>query len=348
MDTEHETEDLINKIQKSIRETNETTETTDDNSDNSSTTSTDSHNNNNIIKHMLNLYENSLITSEDLSIILERLKDKKNEKCWSKEYIDILSCICERAQCYRYMHEKSSDFYKSLSQKCTYYNMSLSFLLSSFTIVCSEIDFLKPEIVALISGIGHLMVASLTGIQKKMKLPEKSESHHKSCSDFDSFARELEYQLRLPEGDRQIVPKYVLSSIDKYENIVYSTPKIPSKILKSFRYWASSNLDIDQPSIVKTFTNIHDINTSEIYYEQDKKPNNKYMNEFVDIKRLNQVDKGDKQKYKHKKTNRTPKMLKKVKKNDKNKEQLQLKSIDRKIVNNSNKDIENGELVMAG
>jgi hypothetical protein len=341
-----ETDDLINKIQQSIRETNET----DDNSDNSSTTSSDSQNNhNNIIKHMLNLYENGLITPEDLSVILERLKDKKNEKCWSKEYVDILSCICERAQCYRYMHEKSSDFYKSLSQKCTYYNMGLSFLLSSFTIVCSEIDFLRPELITLISGIGHLMVASLTGIQKKMKLPEKSESHYKSCSDFDSFARDIEYQLRLPEGDRQIVPKYVLSSIDKYENIVYSTPKIPSKILKSFRYWASSNLDIDQPSIVKTFTNIHDINNNEIYYEQDKKPNNKYMDEFVDIKRLNVFHKDEKmkdknkQKYKHKKTNRTPKMLKKVK-TDKHKSPCQLKLTSMDPVYNK-KDVESG---MAG
>ena len=37
------------------------------------------------------------------------------------------------------------------------------------------------------------------------------------------------------------------------------------------------------------FTNIHDINNNEIYYEQDKKPNNKYMDEFVDIKRLNDL-----------------------------------------------------------
>ena len=33
-----------------------------------------------IIKHMLNLYENNLITPDDLASILERLKDKTNEK----------------------------------------------------------------------------------------------------------------------------------------------------------------------------------------------------------------------------------------------------------------------------
>jgi hypothetical protein len=179
---------------------------------------------NGVIKHLLNLYERNLITHIDLSAILERLKDKNNEKNWNKEYTDLISCLCERAQCYRYMHEKSSNLYKNLSQRLTYYNMSLSFLLSSFTLICSEIEFLEPSSITLISGIGHLMVASLTGIQKKMKLPEKSESHTKTCSDFDSYCRELEYQLRLPISDRHIVPKYVISSIDKYENIIYSSP----------------------------------------------------------------------------------------------------------------------------
>ena len=167
---------------------------------------------------------------------IERTKPVKNIEV---KNMDIIACICERAQCYRYMREKSSHFYKNLSYRFIYYNMALSFFLSSFTIVFSEVNLMKPNLVALVSGIGHLMVASLTGIHKKMKLPEKSENHNKSCSDFDSFCRELEYQLRLPVDDRQIVPKYVLSSIDKYENIVYSSPKIPTKILTSFRYWAS-------------------------------------------------------------------------------------------------------------
>ena len=295
--------------------------------DTRSDTSSDSSNYHSIIKHMLNLYEHNLITPEDLSIILERLKDKTNEKHWSQEYTDIIACICERAQCYRYMHEKSSHFYKNLSYRFIYYNMALSFFLSSFTIVFSEVNLMKPHLVALVSGIGHLMVASLTGIHKKMKLPEKSENHNKSCSDFDSFCRELEYQLRLPVDDRQIVPKYVLSSIDKYENIVYSSPKIPTKILTSFRYWASTNLDIDQPSIVKTFTNAHNIN-HDIYYEENKSPRSKYMNEFIDLKQLN----AKQSKYKHKKTNRTPKMKRVRKKHTMDKKQtVDLETIQKNI-----------------
>jgi hypothetical protein len=280
-------------------------ESNDDHSDTRSDTSSESSQYQNIMKHMLNLYEHGLITPEDLSSILERLKDKRNEKDWTKEYTDIIACICEKAQCYRYMHEKSSYFYKNLSKKFIYSNMALSFILSSFTIVFSELNTIDTKIVSLVSGIGHLMVASLTGIHKKMKLAEKSEIHSKSCIDFDSFCRELEYQLRLPVEDRQIVPKYILSSIDKYENIVYSAPKIPLKILSAFRYFASSNLDIDQPSIVKTFTNVHDLSNDDIYYEDGKEnPPSKYMCEFFDIKQFNH----DSSKYKHKKTNRTPKM----------------------------------------
>jgi hypothetical protein len=91
-------------------------------------------------------------------------------------------------------------------------------------------------------------------------------------------------------------------------------PKIPSKILQSFRHWASFNLDIDQPSIVKTFTNVHDINFRENYYEEKKIPDIcKYMKEFIDVKHLNSEfnDHTYSNKYKHKKTNRTPKMIRK-------------------------------------
>ena len=310
-------------------------------SDEHSDTSSEGYCYNNIMKHMINLYENNLITPEDLSIILERFEDKKNEKTWNKEYTDIISCICEKAQCYRYMHEKSSDFYKGLSQKITFSNMFFSFLMSSYTIIFSEAKFIDSNRIALISGIGHLIIASLTGIQNKMKLPEKSESHYKSCSDFDSFCRELEYQLRLPIEDRQVVPKYVCSTIDKYENIVYSSPKIPSKILQGFRYWASStNLDIDQPSIVKTFTNIHDLNKNEIYYDQSNIDSNvKFMKEFVDCKHIYE-NTSTPTKYKHKKTNRTPKIKKKSNFKIKNMPDLKFNGHPYKTEQNNQDDLE--------
>ena len=246
------------------------------------------HKSSTLLKNLLNMFEGNMLTSDDLSIILERLKDKSNEKIWSKEYTDIISCICERSQCYRYMHEKSADLFKDFSHRLTYYNMGLSFVLSSFTIAVTQIETLMDSsLVALISGIGHLMIAGLTGIQKRMKLPEKSESHRKSFSEFDSFCRELEYQLRLPVEDRQYVPKYVFTTIEKYETIISTSPVIPSKILHNFRHWASYNLEIDQPSIVKTFTNVHDINNYDTYYEENKTYKiSKYMKEFLDVKHL--------------------------------------------------------------
>ena len=75
-------------------------------------------------------------------------------------------------------------------------------------------------------------------------------------------------------------------------------------------------LDIDQPSIVKTFTNAHNIN-HDIYYEENKSPRSKYMNEFIDLKQLN----AKQSKYKHKKTNRTPKMKRVRKKHSMDKKQ---------------------------
>ena len=211
------------------------------------------------------------------------------KKEWNDSYINILASLCEKGQCYRYMREKSTDYYSKLSRQFTYFSMIFSFLLSGFTLITTDLEIIDLNIITLVSGVGHILIASITGIHKKMNLPEFSESHRKAAKDFDTFCRNIEFQLKLPVEDRNIVPKYVFSSIDKYESIVSSSPKIPYRIIRSFRHWASYNLKIDQPSIVKTFTPFNDIKTNKnnnIYYENcDKKKlkkGMKYMPEFYD------------------------------------------------------------------
>ena len=126
--------------------------------------------------------------------------------------------------------------------------------------------------------------------------------------------------------DRQIVPNMSYHQLTNMKTL-YIVTKIPTKILTSFRYWASTNLDIDQPSIVKTFTNIYNIN-HDIYYEENKSPRSKYMNEFIDLKQLN----AKQSKYKHKKTNRTPKMKRVRKKHTMDKKQtVDLETIQKNI-----------------
>ena len=249
--------------------------------------SNDTPRNRNALKHAQYLIEKNLIGVDDFADILEKIKDKKNEKEWNESYIGILSSICEKGQCYRYMHEKSSDYYSKLSNQFTYFSMIFSFLLSAFTLITTDLNIINSNIIILVSGIGHILIASLTGMQKKMNLPEYSESHSKAVTEFDTFCRNIEFQLKLPIEDRNIVPKYVFLTIDKYESIVSSSPKIPNKIIISFRHWASYNLTIDQPSIVKTFTPINNkLNENNIYYEKCDKKNYKkqglkYMPEFI-------------------------------------------------------------------
>ena len=248
---------------------------------------------NNALQHAQKLLDKNLIGVEEYAEILEKIKDKKNEKEWNCTYINILASVCEKGQCYRYMHEKSSDYYGKLSSQFTYLSMFFSFLLSAFTLITKDIEAMDINIITMISGVGHILIASITGIHKKMNLPENSEAHRKASKDFDTFCRKIEFQLKLPIDDRNSVPKYIFTTIDRYESIVSSSPKIPVRILRSFRHWASYNLKIDQPTIVKTFisltrsTDCSSTKTTNMYYEdQDKKKYKKeglkYMPEFLD------------------------------------------------------------------
>ena len=199
------------------------------------------------VNDIFSLINNDFLDVKDSIKILQKINDKHTEKNWNLEYISLLASISEKTQCYRYLHELSGSYFNKLSLRFTYMSMLLSFILSSFTLISYELD-LNSTYISLISGIGHLLIGSLTGIKAKMNLPEKSESHRKTCKEFDTLCREIEYQLQLPIDDRKSVPKYIFTTIDRYETIITSSPKIPSSIIKTFRYWASHKLVIDQPT----------------------------------------------------------------------------------------------------
>ena len=57
---------------------------------------------NNALKHAQYLIDKNLIDVEDFAEILEKIKDKKNEKEWNNNYIRILGSICEKGQCYHF------------------------------------------------------------------------------------------------------------------------------------------------------------------------------------------------------------------------------------------------------
>ena len=200
------------------------------------------------------LYKNDIISQEEFMGIMQKIKDKGNIKDWCSEYVCILSSICEKSQCYRFMHENSNTYYKNLSYRITYTSMFFSGLMSAFSIVSTKIgDIIPPNTAALISGLGHLVVAGVTGFQKKMNLPESAEMHEKASQNFDILCRSIEFQLTLPIDDRIPVPKLVFDSINKYENLVISNPPIPHSILNYFRH-SIDNLSINKPSIVNNFT----------------------------------------------------------------------------------------------
>jgi len=200
------------------------------------------------------LYREGILGQEEFLGIITKIKDKGNVKEWCDEYVCILSSICERAQCYRYLHEKSNSHYKTLSYRITYASMFFSGLMSGFSIISTKMEYIIPvNLAALISGLGHLVIAGVTGFQKRMNLPESAEMHEKASQDFDIFCRNIEFQLTLPIDDRQSVPKLVFETIDKYENLVISNPPIPHRILNYFRH-NSERFNINKPSIVNAFS----------------------------------------------------------------------------------------------
>ena len=112
------------------------------NSDSSSVKSTSSKRSTptpkNAFDHAEYLYKKNLIDQEHFGDILLKIKENGNQKEWCNDYVQILSSLCEKSQCYRYMHESANTFYRKLSYRITYSSMLFSGLMSCFSIVSTQ------------------------------------------------------------------------------------------------------------------------------------------------------------------------------------------------------------------
>ena len=87
-------------------------------------------------------------------------------------------------------------------------------------LVAARLFLIKKIFFVIKSGLNILNVSDEEELFdiKSFKL-EKNKTdfvaRRKTCKDFDSFCRHIDYQLKLPIEDRKSVPKYVFSTIVK-------------------------------------------------------------------------------------------------------------------------------------
>jgi hypothetical protein len=185
---------------------------------------------------------NASQTSSDLNhkvdlILLNNGWNDKNER--------IVISVGENAASYKWMHEKCSQFYKTIDKILSIVVILFSTGLSAETIIPNSETNLAINI---LRRVFIYIITLISVIKNFLKYEQLSEQHMSSASNYAQLYHEIQQQMCMYRRDRQNATKYVTNILKTYDNLIVSGPSIPEAIIQKFKN-TFKNSDISVPDI---------------------------------------------------------------------------------------------------
>jgi hypothetical protein len=169
---------------------------------------------------------------------------------WTKEQEDLLKQWCEKAACYRWLHENAQAYFQRrhyimtipvivLSTVAGTANFSLGSLVSSDS---KEWYSMGIGAINLISGL----IATLANF---FRFAERMESHRSSGIQFSKFQRNISAELALSPAERENARDFVKLCRSEYDKLIEQSPPIPDKIIDWFNRDFEDDEDISKPDM---------------------------------------------------------------------------------------------------
>ena len=162
-------------------------------------------------------------------------KKKKPPKVWHVQHEKILKNWGEASSCYRYMHFKAYQYYKSLGFIFTLPVIILSTVTGTANFAQST--FPKDWVAYVPSVIGglNLFAAILTTLSQFLKVSELMESHRVTAIHYGKLTRNIQLELALPVAERTHDGDNMVELCrSEYDRLIEQSPPVPKDIIKKF------------------------------------------------------------------------------------------------------------------
>lgn len=191
-----------------------------------------------IIGDIVNLFHNDYIDTPEFNKVIDKYKKKEkiSTSLWHKQHEKILKNIAENSDWYNELHKYTSERYNKLGN-LIYAPLILSTLsVGLFTLIANNYDkVIDSKLLVVITGSCNLCSGTITGILKKWNLSKWITSHDVYADKFLYISQDIKYQLSLPCDNREKMPIYLHRIATEYHEARLTSPKIPSKYIKSFK-----------------------------------------------------------------------------------------------------------------
>lgn len=186
---------------------------------------------------------------------------------WNDNNERIVISLGENAASYKWMHEKSAVFYKTVHKVLSVVLIVFSTGLSAETIIPNNslpLDILRR--------VFTYIITLLSVLQNFLKYEQLSEQHRSAATSFSQLYHDIQQQMCAYRRNRQNATQYVGDLLKQYDSLVVNGPNITARVVAQFKE-AFKNADISIPDIADRIQKIEIISetpTAQQTLQKDK------------------------------------------------------------------------------
>lgn len=188
---------------------------------------------------------------------------------WSSDNETVIVEWCDMAQCYKWMHSKSHDYYSSLHAWFTIPSIILSTIIGTASFAQNSLPNSVQSYYPMIIGTVNISIGIFTTIQQYLKIAEKNESHRISAISWDKYYRNLRIELSKTPEERMEAGQFIKIGRQDYDRLIEMSPSIPPHIVVLFNKRFSGKDGLKKPDICDSIVSTNELRHYSIHSSID-------------------------------------------------------------------------------
>ena len=182
---------------------------------------------------------------------VEDVRPKRPNNGWTKELEHLVADWSDRAQCYRWMHDKTSRAFGSYNQ----YMMIPVIILSTLTGTANfgmDSFFTDPGTKKIaVLGVGGVSIVTgiISTLANFLRYAQGSEAHSGAAISWAKFSRLISIELALHPNERMEAFAFLKMFRIELDRLIEQSPPIPEETVRKFKIEFRTFTDIKRPDI---------------------------------------------------------------------------------------------------
>lgn len=191
--------------------------------------------------------------------IVEKPAIKKFNNGWTRELEMLVEDWSDRAQCFRWMHDKTSRSYYLKNQYMMIPVIVLSTLTGTANFGMDSLfqDANSKRIATLGIGGVSILTGIISTLANFLRYAQGSEAHSVSAIAWAKFSRFLTIEMALHPNDRMEAFAFLKMFRIELDRLIEQSPQIPEQVITNFKQVFRSNTEIKRPDITGFIEHTH-------------------------------------------------------------------------------------------